>query len=83
MLRMRRDRAGTVYYQCDIGAAGWGGPPTHVLYLAQRPGFWLAIHAPTGASLDELLKAPTESIIFSCCNEDILTPGEHNWTAPP
>ena len=67
-MRSCTDMAGTetVYYECDIiGAADWGGP-------AERPGVWLAIHAPKGSSLDVLLSQPSTTSIFSCLGEDIL-----------
>ena len=84
-MRICTDMAGTetVYYECDIGAADWGGPVGHVLCLAERPGVWLAIHAPKGSSLDVLLNQPSTAIIFSCLGENILQKGEHNWRAPP
>ena len=83
MLRMRAAGTETVYYECDIGAAGWGGPVQHVLCLAERNGVWLAIHAPKKTSLDVLLDQPSATIVFSCLGENILQEGEHNWRAPP
>ena len=81
MLRMREDGK-KVYWQCDVAATNWEARPGDVLFLVCRAGLWLAMHAPASACLDDLMRASTQSLVFSS-KEDISQPGAHQWLAPP
>jgi hypothetical protein len=84
MPRLRRDTGDTdtPLYECVRPATGWTLPPDCVLFLVRRGEWWLAIHAPTGSLLEEVLGMEEGRVAFKS-NSNILEPGEHNWQAAP
>ena len=76
-----QDPIGVVYYECARSASGWNAADTETLLLLYRDDKWLAIHAPKGSSLDEVLATDSEKVVFAS-TESILQPGAHTWQAP-
>ena len=73
------------FYECLKPAMGWDVPEQTTLFLVlrgQHHAAHMAIHAPRGSSLAQVLAVDFSSIAFTSNGDNILEPGPHRWKAP-
>ena len=72
-------------YECLKPAMGWDVPEGTTLFLVPagyHSAAHMAIHAPRGSSLVQVLAVHVSNIAFISNEENILEPGLHRWKAP-